>query len=166
MFAARYFSARYWAERYWPAHGATAPTNIRRIAVEETFSWQRPVLSVLGTPPGSPVKGDRYIVGGGATGDWSGHDDAIVWRYDAEWKFDVPHDGWTAFNRDDGGVYVFTSGAWAPSAGLTFPLRTADPSAPADDTCWIVRTGTSPTMAVELKVRISGATYTLASITL
>jgi len=45
-------------------------------------------------------------------------------------------------------------------------LLTADPGSPANDTWWVVRTGTSPTMTVALKVRISGATYTIAGITL
>lgn len=45
-------------------------------------------------------------------------------------------------------------------------LLTADPGAPTNDTWWVVRTGTSPTMTVALKARIAGATYTIASITI
>lgn len=52
------------------------------------------------------------------------------------------------------------------SASPPFTLLTADPSSPSDDTWWAVRTGTSPTMTVAVKARISGATQTIASITL
>lgn len=32
----------------------------------------------LAAPPGAPGEGDRYIVAAGATGDWSGQDDAVA----------------------------------------------------------------------------------------
>lgn len=40
------------------------------------------ISDALTTPPGSPSIGDTYIVGGSATGDWSGHDNevAIWWQ--------------------------------------------------------------------------------------
>ena len=50
--------------------------------------------------------------------------------------------------------------------GSSVALLTADPASPADDSVWIVRTGSSPTMTVALKARIAGTTYTIASITL
>jgi len=52
--------------------------------------------------------------------------------------------------------------AWVPfSPGIVgFPLLTADPADPADDTVWYTRTGSSPAMAIDLKVRVSGVTHT------
>ena len=173
MFAARYFPDRYFARRYWPAIGAApADPDIRRIPVEETFAWQRPVLQILATPPGSPTKADRYIVDTGATGAWAGHDGDIAWYYLTGWKFDTPGEGWILHNLDDSSLYLYSAGAWAlltvctGSATPPFTLLTADPGAPSDDTWWMVRTGTTPTMRVAIKVRISGATYEVAGITL
>ena len=51
-------------------------------------------------------------------------------------------------------------------AGEGLAIMTADPTNPSDDTWWIVRTGTSPTLDVDIRVRIAGTTYTLAGITL
>lgn len=72
-------------------------------------------------PPGSPNDGDMHIVATGATGAWSGQDDNLA-RYVAEggfWQF------YTAgtqvrivFNEDDGGLYVWHSGAWQLLAQL------------------------------------------------
>lgn len=45
-------------------------------------------------------------------------------------------------------------------------LLTADPASPVNDTWWVVRSGTSPTMTVALKARIAGTTQTIAAITL
>ncbi len=53
------------------------------------------------------------------------------------------------------------------SAGASsLTVLTADPVSPTNDTAWIVRSGTSPGDSVTLKVRIAGATYELAGITL
>lgn len=54
----------------------------------------------------------------------------------------------------------------AANVATELTLLTADPASPVDDTWWVVRTGTSPTMTVALKTRIAGASYTIASITL
>lgn len=105
----------------------SAPTTcIRRIPVEETFAWQRPILEIRSTPPMSPTKGERYIVDAGPTGPWTGREGDIAWMYDAgEWKFDTPADGWTAFNLDDGLIYLFV-GSWGPlvsgGSGATLPI--------------------------------------------
>lgn len=70
---------------------------------------------------------------------------------------------------DTGNLYVYDTtwhliaGSGAFSIGA---LLTADPGSPADDTWWVVRTGTTPTMTVALKARIAGVTYTITSITL
>ena len=67
-------------------------------------------------PPGSSSDGDLHIVAASATGAWVGQDYNLA-RYVAEgdfWQF------YTAgaqvrivFNDDDGGLYVWHSGAWA-----------------------------------------------------
>ena len=50
-----------------------------RVPVLEQFEWQQPVASMnLTTPPGSPARGDRYLIAAGASGDWSGEDKNIA----------------------------------------------------------------------------------------
>jgi len=44
-------------------------------------------------------------------------------------------------------------------------ILSADPTSPADDTFWLRKTGTTPTMSVELRYRIDGSTETLAGVT-
>lgn len=86
--------------------------NVRRIPVEETFPWQRPVTSITATPAVGPSKGDRYVVGGSATGVWAGHDDDIAWFDGLNWQFDTPTDGWFVYNRGDNLLYLFDGAAW------------------------------------------------------
>lgn len=67
-------------------------------------------------PPGSPVDGQMHIVAAGATGAWAGQDDKLA-RYVAAsttWQFFAPGtQARLVFNQDDGGLYVWHSGAWA-----------------------------------------------------
>lgn len=69
-----------------------------RVPVLEQFSWQPTVASTLNTPPGSPVKGDRYLVGTVPTGAWVGKASNIAWYDGAAWQFDAPAAGWTVYN--------------------------------------------------------------------
>jgi len=87
-----------------------AASTVRRIMVEETTPWQKPV-TFLDDPPVTPSKGDRHKVGTG-TGVWAGHDTEIVWYDGAGWVFDVPQDGWFVFNTGDSTLYVFDGAAW------------------------------------------------------
>jgi len=72
-----------------------------RVPVLEQFSWQPPVMSgSLTAPPGSPVKGDRYIVADPATGDWLGQEDKIATYTGSGWLFDAPVNNWVVFVDD------------------------------------------------------------------
>jgi hypothetical protein len=63
-------------------------------------------------PPASPAEGDTYIVGPGASGDWSGKDGRFAaWR-DGGWSFAVPGEGWLAYVLDTSELAVFAGGAW------------------------------------------------------
>lgn len=88
-------------------------TQQYRIPVEETFSWQRPVINMSTTvPPGSPVKGDRYVVATGGTGDWAGQDYNIAWFDGAIWKFDIPTQGWAVYNKANDATFYFNGTTW------------------------------------------------------
>lgn len=70
----------------------------------------------LTSPPGSPTLGDTYIVGGSATGSWSGHDDDVVEWVSAQWEFHTPQEGWFGYLQDEK-LFIF----WDGSAWATFP---------------------------------------------
>jgi len=79
-----------------------------RIPVLEDFVWQPPVIDKdLTTPPAIKTKGDRYIVGTGAGGDWSGHDDDITYYDGADWQFDTPNEGCQLWVKDEDAFYVY-----------------------------------------------------------
>ena len=84
-----------------------------RVPVLEQFEWQQKITSILSTPPGSPAKGDRYIVGASPTGDWAGQANSIAWFDGYIWKFDVPAEGWVAYNNATNLYLYFTGSAWA-----------------------------------------------------
>ena len=87
-----------------------------RVPVLENFEWQQNVISQgLNTPPSSPVKGDRYIVGASPTGAWSGKAKNIAWYDGAAWKFDAPTAGWQSYVTADSAYYFYTGTAWTVS---------------------------------------------------
>jgi hypothetical protein len=73
---------------------------------------QLAVASVTATPPGTPVEGERHIVGAGASGLWSGHDGDIALRRDGAWTFIAPKAGFVAFNRATGRLLFHNAGGW------------------------------------------------------
>jgi len=84
-----------------------------RIPVLDEFSWQPPVLDKdLTAPPGGESKGDRYIVGSSATGDWEGLDDHIVTYDGAAWLDATPVEGWYVYVEDEDVLYKYTGAAW------------------------------------------------------
>lgn len=86
--------------------------TVYRIPVESAFSFQKPITNVLMAPPETPAKGDRYIVAADATGDWTGHDNAIAWYDGAAWQFDAPVDGWFSFNLEAAVFLLFDGSDW------------------------------------------------------
>lgn len=76
-------------------------------------------------PPSSPVDGDRYVVGSGATGDWSGRDAQIALFQNGGWLFLAPKPGWRAWLEDRSAALVFDGAAWGP------PPLTAHPKGAA-----------------------------------
>jgi hypothetical protein len=82
-------------------------------------------LSVLNTtltaPPGSPVDGDRYIIGSGATGAWAGKDLNVTYLSSGVWIFLVPKTGWTAYNLAANTLLTWNGTIWvnfATASGL------------------------------------------------
>lgn len=77
---------------------------------------------VLNTPPSTPVEGDRYIVAGSPTGEWSSAADEVAAFVDGAWSFFEPQTGWRALDESEGEFVYWSGAAWMsePSgAGVT-----------------------------------------------
>jgi hypothetical protein len=93
------------------------------------ITWS--VLSIINTPPGSPVSGDTYLVGTAGTGAWSGHNNQIATWNGSSWTFSTATTGDLLQNDNNNIVYKFNGTSWvqvgkAPwliglNAGVTNP---------------------------------------------
>jgi hypothetical protein len=63
----------------------------------------------LTSPPGSPADGDRYLVGGTATGGWSGHTNSIAFYLNTAWAFIAVKEGMTFWVEDENVFLAATS---------------------------------------------------------
>lgn len=80
--------------------------------VASTTEWLDSVISISGTPPGSPTLGDRYLVSSGS-GLWSGLDDYIVEWDGSNWNPTIPTEGTTIRVDDDSdAIFSFIQGVW------------------------------------------------------
>ena len=64
------------------------------------------------TPPVSPVVGDCFIVGAGATGAWAGKDGSLAMFSIGGWRFVAPREGLRAWVSSQGVDALYRSGAW------------------------------------------------------
>lgn len=78
----------------------------------------QPVVQTMGdnTPPGAPVAGQSWIVGGTPTGDWVGQADAVATWTAGGWRFVAPVDGMSAWVAGLGLTARRSGGAWAAGA--------------------------------------------------
>lgn len=84
---------------------------------------QMAVASIANAPPGSPVDGERHIVGTSPTGAWAGHAGAIAYWVAGtfnEWRFLSAGPGWLAYVEALDKYYYFKpgspDGAWIVTA--------------------------------------------------
>lgn len=75
------------------------------------------VKNSLNTPPGSPVNGDRYIVGVLPTGAFVGHITKVaVWESVlSAWTFYVPKTGWLCYQETTAEYWKYVGGSWNPT---------------------------------------------------
>ena len=67
----------------------------------------------LATPPDSSADGDRYIVGPGATGAWTGWDGDVASFAEGGWTRLAARPGWRAWVEDEGALVVHDGAGWA-----------------------------------------------------
>jgi len=81
--------------------------TVHQVPVLSQYEWQKAIKQILSSPPGSPNKGDRYIVGPSPTGVWSDHAGKIATYIDS-WDFLSPFKGMIVYNiNTDELVVVF-----------------------------------------------------------
>lgn len=64
------------------------------------------------TSPPAHVHGNTYIVGGSATGDWSGKDGNIAQSYNSAWYFYEPIEGYFTYVKDEDELYFYNGSGW------------------------------------------------------
>lgn len=78
-----------------------------KVPVISKYEWQRAAKSILSSPPISPLKGDRYIVGNSPTNEWINQADKIA-EYDNGWEFTNPFPGMITFISLKNKLYKYT----------------------------------------------------------
>lgn len=100
--------------------GSLTTDALHNQVVELLGVWLNCAVESIGdaVPPGSPVNGDRYIVGASATGAWATHDDELAIYRDG-WQFYAPPAAGVPIikNLYDGTDWECVAGVWAEKAG-------------------------------------------------
>ena len=73
---------------------------------------QAAVQEVLGVPPPTPAAGQCWIVGPGATGDWTGHDGQLAGWTTGGWRFLAATEGMAAWLIGAAVPARYRDGAW------------------------------------------------------
>jgi len=78
------------------------------VPVLSEYEWQKGVISILSTPPGNPVNGDRYIVGSSPTSVWIGHENDLATFDNNVWTYLTPFEGMVIYVRNIDRLIQFT----------------------------------------------------------
>lgn len=77
-----------------------------------TFEFQKPVETRTLSVPPTPVKGKRYLIAAGASGDWVGQSNNIATYNGTVWEFMARREGLICWVKDEN-LYLFYDGsAW------------------------------------------------------
>lgn len=71
----------------------------------------------VAVPPGTPVDGDRYLLGASPTGLWSGHGGEIAARQAGSWIYYPPRKGWRLWVEDEDALLAYNGTAWIAQGG-------------------------------------------------
>ncbi|NBZ88132.1 DUF2793 domain-containing protein [Stagnihabitans tardus] len=88
----------------------------------------------LTSPPVAPVAGDSYIVGAGASGDWTGEDNSVAVYNGSFWDFYEPKTGWRVWVQGEGAEAVYDGTDWTTSADRPERVARLGIAADSDDT--------------------------------
>jgi len=129
-----------------------ATTNYQ-VPVLSSYEWQRSVIDKdLSTPPVSPSKGNRYIVGPSPSGDWTTHANHLVTCTNAVgpvWDFVVPPQGSVTYVADEELLYYYNGSIWREYVDAAFSLMYLPHRGKmfADDMTAVAGTGLTTTSA-------------------
>lgn len=70
----------------------------------------------LTAPPSVPVDGDCHLVAAGATGDWTGQDNALAVQSSGGWMFYAPRSGWKVYVQSENADFIFDGVEWLDAA--------------------------------------------------
>jgi hypothetical protein len=90
-----------------PSQAQKHVTHNTALRVLDSITQLAVIARDLDSPPPAAEVGARYIVGGGAAGDWAGQAGAVATREDSGWSFVAPLPGWLAFVTGEGVVVVY-----------------------------------------------------------
>ncbi len=99
----------------------------KHVTVNEAFSRLDALtqlkLDGVGTsvPPASPVEGEVYAIGAGASGAWTGQDGKLGVLVNGGWAFVVPRKGWRGWSHPAGAEVLFDGVEWVAGAGALSP---------------------------------------------
>ncbi|MCW1917220.1 DUF2793 domain-containing protein [Rhodobacter sp. KR11] len=88
----------------------------------------------LTAPPLTPVAGDSYIVGPGASGDWTGETNSVAVFNGSFWDFYEPKTGWRVWVQSEGAEAVFDGTDWTTSADRPERVARLGIATDSDDT--------------------------------
>ena len=77
----------------------------------------------LDTPPTEPGAGACYLVGAGASGDWTGNDGALACFTEGGWRFVQPVEAMQVVDKASGQILAFRSGYWESGIARIQELR-------------------------------------------
>ncbi|NNL35725.1 MAG: DUF2793 domain-containing protein [Silicimonas sp.] len=95
----------------------------KHVKVNEAFlrldALSQITLAGMGTtvPPVSPVDGEVYAIGAGASGAWASEDGKLAVFLNNGWDFVLPRPGWRAFDAGAGVAVTFDGIDWIEGAG-------------------------------------------------
>lgn len=128
------FSARYGLPFLQSGQAQKEMTHNEAIPAIDALLYLVVESRTLSTPPAALSTDAAWIVGGNATGEWTGHSDEVAIRDASGWSFVTPSDGCLVFIRAEA-VFAFRlAGTWHgdawPAKGLAIGGRTLLAAAP------------------------------------
>lgn len=84
--------------------------STKRVVDVETFEFQKPLETRTLSAPPSPVKGKRYLIATGASGDWVGESNNIATYNGSIWEFMTRREGLICWIKDEN-LFIFYDGS-------------------------------------------------------
>lgn len=97
-----------------PAQAQKHVTHNEALVQLEPLVMPAAISRALSVPPVDPAPGDRYLVGAGATGAWSGQGGALATWDGTAWRLAAPAPGWQVYVLDEGHALVHDGTGWGP----------------------------------------------------